>query len=130
MKVGFTGSREGMSQHQKEQFVLKMFDLKPTEFHHGDCEGADAEAHDIVREFFPTIKITIHPPIVSYRRAYKKGDETKPPEEYIVRDKNIVDSTQCLIGAPLTDDEIYRSGTWTTIRYGKKTNKPVYILKR
>jgi hypothetical protein len=52
MKIGFTGTRKGMSQHQKEQFVLKMFELDPSEFRHGDCEGADAEAHDIIREFF------------------------------------------------------------------------------
>ena len=39
MKVGFTGTRLGMSQNQKEQFVLKLSELDVHEFHHGDCVG-------------------------------------------------------------------------------------------
>lgn len=119
-----------MSQHQKEQFVLKMYELNPTEFHHGDCEGADAEAHDIVREFFPDVKIIVYPPISKYRQAFRQGDFHHPPESYITRDYKIVDATEYLIGGPLGDTEILRSGTWTTIRYGRKTNKPITVLKR
>jgi len=130
MKIGFTGTREGMSQHQKEQFVVLMLDLKPTEFHHGDCEGADAEAHDIVRMFFPHVKIVVYPPKSSYRQAFKSGDEHKEPEAYLSRDKKIVDSTDFLIGAPKQDNEIIRSGTWTTIRHARKTGKPNHVLKR
>ena len=130
MKIGFTGTREGMSQHQKEQFVLKMQDLNPAEFHHGDCEGADAEAHDLVREFFPNVKIIIYPPISVKRRAFKQGDEYKDPESYISRDYKIVDAVEFMFGAPKTNQEVLRSGTWTTIRYTKKTNKPITVLER
>jgi len=130
MKVGVTGTREGMSQHQKEQFVVKFFELNVTEFHHGDCLGADAEAHDIVREFFPAVRIIVHPPRSSYMRAYRQGDETRPPADYIPRDKNIVNETEYLIAAPLTDAEVIRSGTWTTIRHARKTKKPNTILER
>lgn len=131
MKIGFTGTREGMSQHQKEQFVLKMFELEPTEFHHGDCEGADAEAHDMVREFFPHVWIVVYPPKSDYRRAFKKGDEMKPPESYLNRDMNIVMATEQLIGAPRTNNEVVRSGTWTTIRYGRdKHLQPPIVLER
>ena len=130
MKIGFTGTREGMTQHQKEQFVLKMFQLLPTEFHHGDCEGADAEAHDIIREFLPKVKIVVYPPLSFRRRAMKQGDVTLAPEGYIKRDYRIVDSTDYMIGAPKTDMEQIRSGSWTTIRYARKTNKPLTILER
>jgi hypothetical protein len=130
MRIGFTGTREGMTDHQKEQFVLKMQDLSPTEFHHGDCEGADAEAHDLVREFFPEVKIVVWPPKSAYRRAFKVGDETKEPESYLIRDKKIVDTVEYLFGAPKQNNEIIRSGTWTTIRYGRKTGKPVTVLER
>jgi hypothetical protein len=130
MKIGFTGTREGMSQHQKEQFVLKMFELSPTEFHHGDCEGADAEAHDIVREFLPDVKIVVYPPLSFRRRAMKQGDVTMEPESYVKRDYRIVDSTDILIGAPKTDTEQIRSGSWTTIRYARKIGRPNYVIKR
>jgi hypothetical protein len=130
VRIGFTGTQEGMSQHQKEQFVLKMLELQPTEFHHGDCIGADAEAHDIVREFFPNVKIVVYPPISTKKRAFKQGDEFKEPESYITRDYKIVDAVEHLIGTPKTNVEVIRSGTWTTIRYARKTNKPHTILER
>ena len=130
MRLGFTGTQEGMSQHQKEQFVLKMLELSPTEFHHGDCIGADAEAHDIVREFFPNVKIVIHPPIADSKRAYKRGDEYKLPETYLKRDHIMVDATEYLVGTPKQNAEILRSGTWATIRYARKTSKPHTVLER
>ena len=130
MKVGFTGTQIGMSQHQKEQFVLKLYELNPKEFHHGDCIGADAEAHDIVREFFPDTKIVGHLPQSNNKRAFKKCDEYRDPLPYLVRDRNIVDETDFLIGTPKHDEEILRSGTWTTIRYSRKIDKPRRILER
>lgn len=130
MKVGFTGTRNGMSQSQKEQFVLLLNDLKPSEFHHGDCTGADAEAHDIVREFFPACKIVVHPPKSTYLQAFKQGDQILEPLNYLVRDKKIVDMTHYLVGAPLTDVEQKGSGTWYTIRYATKTFKEKTVLKR
>jgi len=130
MKIGFTGSREGMSQNQKEQFVLKMFELSPLEFHHGDCDGADAQAHDIIREFFPHVRIIVHPPQSFQHRAMKAGDVMMPPDGYLARDYRIVDSTDYLVGAPKTDLEERRSGSWTTIRYARKKNKPHTVLER
>ena len=129
MKIGFTGTRAGMSQNQKEQFVLKLFELGITEFHHGDCQGADADAHDIVREFFPDVKIIIHPPDKTKTQAFKRGDFSPPKKPYIVRDKDIVNDTEHLIGSPL-GEEVIRSGTWTTIRHARKTGKPHTILER
>lgn len=130
MKIGFTGTQLGMSQQQKEQFVLKCEELGITEFHHGDCIGADAEAHDIVREFFPNVWIVGHLPKYKNKQAFRKCDEYRDPLDYLVRDKNIVSETEFLIGAPKTDDEELRSGTWTTIRYSRKANKPREVLKR
>ena len=131
MKIGFTGTREGMSQWQKELLVLALFELKPTEFHHGDCAGADSEAHDIVREFFPEVRIVVHPPKSDYLRAYKTGDHTMPQDDYIPRDERIVDMTDYLIGAPrVTDYEEKRSGSWYTVRYARRRHKPHRVLSR
>lgn len=131
MKIGFTGSREGMSLYQQEQFVLKLFELGITEFHHGDCEGADAQAHDLVREFFPEARIVVHPPKSNYLRAFKQGDHIMAPDDYTSRDQRIVDSTDYLIGAPkITVTEEARSGSWYTIRYARRTHKPNTVLDR
>jgi hypothetical protein len=130
MKIGFTGSREGMSNKQKEQFVLLLQDMGMTEFHHGDCEGADAEAHDIVREFFPDVRIVVHPPLKGSKRAYKNGDETREPDDYLPRDERIVNETMFLFGAPKSNIELKRSGTWYTIRYARRKDKKHIVLER
>jgi hypothetical protein len=130
MRIGFTGSRYGMSQHQKEQLVIKLFELDFDEFHHGDCIGADSDAHDIIREFFPLVKIHIHPPIEITHRAYKIGDHMYEQYTYLARDKNIVDFTDIMFGAPYTDNEILRSGTWSTIRYARKKHRELIVLER
>ena len=130
MKIGFTGTQDGMSQHQKEQFVLIMQELLPIEFHHGDCIGADAEAHDIVREFFPDVKITIHPPLNKNKRAFRVGDVQKDLLSYLDRNKMIVDETNLLIATPKGNKEVLRSGTWSTVRYARKKEKFLIILER
>lgn len=130
MKIGFTGTQIGMSDRQKEQFVLDLLELNPIEFHHGDCVGADAEAHDIVREFFPTCIIVGHPPINSSKRAYKKCDIYRNTKEYIDRNHDIVDETDAIFATPKSDIEELRSGTWATVRYSKKCGKNPIILPR
>ena len=130
MKIGFTGTREGMSQQQKEEFALLINQLGATEFHHGDCAGADEDAHSIVREIFPGVRIIVHPPSSSYLQAYCRGDEHRAPATYLVRDRAIVESTEYLIGAPLSDTPAPKSGTWYTIRYAQKLGRPHTILAR
>lgn len=130
MNLGFTGTREGMSNSQREAFALLILEHLPGTFHHGDCLGADAEAHDIVCEFSPNTIIHIHPPESDYMRAYKTGDILYPKYDYLIRDRNIVDYSDMLVGAPLTDIEQTKSGTWYTIRYSHSIGKPTSILKR
>ncbi len=130
MKVGFTGTRDGMSQHQKEQLVLLLASLGMTEFHHGDCVGADAQAHDIVREWFPDVVIHVRPPIIEFMRAFKTGDVMHAADDYISRDRAIVDSTDVLVGTPKDNNSVSRSGTWTTIRYAQKHGKVHYVIQR
>jgi len=130
MKIGFTGTRHGMNMAQKEALVLYLSSVKFIEFHHGDCIGADEEAHDIVREFFPDVKIVIHPPVKNDLRALKEADEIKGEFNYLERDRNIVESTELLIGAPSSNTEERRSGTWYTIRHARKLRKDYLILER
>lgn len=129
MIVGFTGTSDGMTLLQKTYLVSALANLGPEEFHHGDCVGADAEAHDIVRKEWPRCKIVIHPPENDYKRAFKAGDEILEPRPYLVRNKAIVARCEELVAAPKTLAEELRSGTWATIRTARRCGKLVHLLR-
>jgi hypothetical protein len=132
MKIGFTGTRQGMSKHQKE--ALKVILIKNrmphivNEFHHGDCVGSDVEAHEIA--FDIGFWIVVHPPDNAAARAFQIGHCEKKPRPYLVRDHDIVDDCDILVAAPAHNKEVLRSGTWATIRYARKEGKPVFLLER
>lgn len=131
--VGFTGTRQGMSDYQKRALRKAMeaasLDGIENVLHHGDCLGADAEAHDIAVDL--GWDIVIHPPVAEYMRAYKgDGAILLPPQEYLERDRAIVDASRFIFAAPKSNKEERRSGTWFTIRYARKTSKRVILLSR
>jgi hypothetical protein len=128
MRLGFTGARKGMSDQQKEALRQLLIEFQPTEFHHGDCIGADSQAHAIVRAH-SRAKIIIHPPNKDRYRAFCEGDRSKPPKEYLQRNRDIVDECDMLLAAPETEREELRSGTWSTVRYARGNNVSVAILK-
>ena len=130
MKIGFTGTQKGMSQRQISGLTRLILSLKMIEFHHGDCAGADSEAHDVVRNMSKDTEIVIHPPSNPSKRAFKKGDVTRYELPYLERNTQIVQETRLLIAAPSSLQEELRSGTWATIRYARKTGQPVLILDR
>lgn len=134
--VGFTGTRNGMSDRQKEH-LRKFLENFASEFHHGDCVGADEEAHLIALEV-KIPKIVIHPPaqrVLAAGCTFKYGHAESQvvllsPAPYIVRNHNIVEATQGLVAAPQTMQEQVRSGTWATVRHARKMHKFVHILPR
>lgn len=99
---------------------------RPTEFHHGDCIGADAQAHQIATAL--RVWRVVHPPEDANKRALCFGDRYMPAKPYLVRNREIVDVSDLLIAAIKEDAEELRSGTWSTIRYARKTRKPVLII--
>jgi hypothetical protein len=122
MKIGFTGTQHGMSKFQKK-LLRRLLDNDLDEFHHGDCVGADAEAHNIADTERCACAIVIHPPSDSRKRAFKKvhdQDQMIKPKPYIQRNKDIVNAVDLLIAAPRSNKEELRSGTWSTVRYAKK----------
>jgi hypothetical protein len=132
VKIGFTGTQAGMTSLQKERFTSSLLELLGSnefaEFHHGDCIGADLNAHYIVRQHYTDTKIIIHPPIIPDKRALCEGDEYREEKEYLVRNHDIVDDTGFLIACPKGFKEERYSGTWATIRYARKLNKPIAII--
>lgn len=129
MRVGFTGTRKGMTEKQKDSFKRLAKQLRVLSFHHGDCIGADAEAHDIITATHPPLcRIYIYPSVFNYLRAYRKGHYIYDPAEPLKRNRQIVDNTDCLIATPHGFEEEQRSGTWATIRYARRCGKKIAII--
>lgn len=135
IRVGFTGTREGMTPQQKDALRGLLADTilvhGYVEFHHGDCVGADADAHDIVAAF-PCRSIIVHPPTDPTHRAWKKGDVELPPKTHFARNRDIVDALRepvdMLVGCPRLNHEEPKGGTWYTIRYGRKQQKRLLTI--
>ncbi len=129
--IGFTGTREGMSIAQAGQLKKLLTLHAPTEVHHGDCVGADAQFHMLCRELFGNaVEIHIWPPEDPTYRAFMDGDVMHEPLPYLQRDWMIVDHTQLLLATPKQNVEVMRSGTWTTIRYAKAKRRERVIITR
>lgn len=136
MKVGFTGTQEGMTKQQRNSLLWLLDDVleKPyTEAHHGDCIGADAEFHEIMCDL-TNAKIHIHPPSNKSKRAFKRlfrneGDVMHPEKPYLQRNHDIVDAVDVMIATPKEKNEQMRSGTWETIRYSWETHKRIFIIE-
>lgn len=125
MKAGFTGTREGMTGPQREAFFgwLEQQNYL-TEFHHGCCVGADAQAVADV-SLRADVCIVAHPgdlgamtdadSLAASRVAHK-------PKANLDRNRDIVDACDVLIAAPKGPEEL-RSGTWSTVRYARRRAK-------
>lgn len=125
--VGFTGSRRGMTPKQRMVFTKTIKHLAPTLFVHGDCLGADEQAHEIVRAETGA-RIRIRPTHFSRLRAHCEGDEVLPTRPPLDRNQDIVDDCEVLVATPASVQEVSRSGTWATIRRGWKAEKRVIIV--
>lgn len=127
--VGFSGTRAGVSPEQAETLLSLLLDFAVGEFHHGDCRGADAEAHALAGSI-DGIYLVSHPPTNDRLRAFCPADEVLPCRPYRERNADIVRAVTVLIAAPRADDEERFGGTWGTIRIARAHRKPVIRLLR
>jgi hypothetical protein len=124
-KVGFTGSRHGCDVQALEATLIKLSSAANiTEFHHGDCVGADADAHKVVQKVLPKTKIVIHPPLVDVLRAFCEGGTVLDRKSYLERNRDIVDAVDFIIAAPKKDSK----GTLYTMNYAKRKKVPVLLV--
>ena len=134
MKIGVTGTRSGMNEHQKAELMhfmkltVSAFALnnESVEVHHGDCVGVDVEFAELAKELgFKTI---CHPPEKNELRAFHKSDEIREPKSYFARNRNIVDECDLLIVIPYQDSHQKSGGTWYTYDYAVKKQKPTHVI--
>lgn len=124
-KIGFTGTQRGMTTAQ----MVALHDYlceRIGEFHHGDCVGADAQAHKIAGAI--GYDIIGHPPSNPIKRAWCECVELKPEKPYLDRNKDIVLQTTMLIAVPSEMQEQLRSGTWSTVRYARRLDKAITVI--
>jgi hypothetical protein len=125
MKVGFTGSRHGMSLIQQDVLMVQLHQLGVTELHHGDCRGSDEQA-DSIAKLLGIMRVA-HPPTGSGLRAYCTAEVILAVAPFLQRNHDIVQDTQLLIAAP-DRGEFLRSGTWATVRYARRLSLPIMII--
>lgn len=129
LHVGFIGTQSGLTPHQLSSVREVLADFRDkggTYFHHGDCVGADVQAAEIARQL--GYQIVQHPPTKRFRRAFTEAEQVRPPREFLVRNRDIVNECDIVIAAPKENREQVRSGTWATYRYARRTGKDIQIL--
>jgi len=126
IRMGFTGTRDGMTSPQRVTVTKLIQFFKPDEFHHGDCTGSDEQAHVIAR-LYESIWIVAWPPVIGRYRANCKADVIKKPMSYLARDREI-SKLDMLVATPRFAHAEPRSGTWITIGYAREEETPIFIV--
>lgn len=127
--LGVTGTQRGLTPIQLESchsLLTKFREQGTVWMHNGDCIGADYQLAVLWRELGGLIRG--HPPMKTYKRAWLEFDAERPPEEYLKRNKSIVLDSGFMLATPGEYSEQLRSGTWSTIRFARKKNRPLWIV--
>jgi hypothetical protein len=137
MILGFTGTQRGMTPPQRETLAWLFEHLRLHELHHGDCIGADAQAHGLAFALKKrwSVRIVGHPPTSGTKRAYCPDlDFEHEPADYLIRNLAIVQAgVDGLVACPKDFHEprsLRGQGTWTTIGYARRKvkNRPRWII--
>lgn len=133
LDIGFTGTSSGMANMQlmKVHQLLGEFKEKGAAVaHHGCCEGADDQFNFMADAM--SYHVIGHPGVTKTGNVWKRGggqcDEYRDPKFFLDRNKDIVVESDIMIATPKEVDEQMRSGTWATIRYARKDEKPLFIV--
>lgn len=147
VRVGFTGTRQGMTTSQwqtVEDLMTELFKGKQgtfahnglVEWHDGDCVGADDQAHGVAeklqaeaRRWGETIDLYGHPCNLNNYRAWNDFDFTAEVKAPLVRNRDIVNESDVMIAAPKEYENVDRgSGTWATIRYAWRRGVKTWLV--
>lgn len=138
MIIGFTGTRIGMTHSQYTEVSRQFLEFQPDILLNGGAVGADEQVicwlvsnRTLMK---PKMKVEVYPasdPRERYWDRYlNQGliETIWPVLKPLERNRVIAERCDRLIAAPDSYHEELRSGTWATIRYAKKAEKPVTIV--
>lgn len=131
--VGFTGTRKGCTPPQMEalaRILAEWLSEADSEFHHGCCIGADAQAVAIVRKYVNMAHVVAHPgdwPPLQSQESIASSNEVLRCRPNLTRNQDIVNACDPIIACP-EGPEKKRSGTWFTIRCARNAGKRIVIV--
>ncbi len=135
MRIGFTGTRKGMTPLQRSSLAAHLKHLQNDSLafavHTGCCLGADEQFVELCAEVFRCcVRIVGHPgdwgPLVS-QAACARSNVLLPCKPHLERNRDIVAESECLIAAPEAAETL-RSGTWSTVRHARRLRMPITIV--
>ena len=124
--ISFTGTRNGMTNKQKESLLTLLQSIEGDTFVHGGCVGADEQAHQMASDL--GCKTHVWPSNLDGLVAELECSVREDPMDPLERNKEIVEMGDVLLACPNSRRAVLRSGTWSTIRYAKKVGVPVLIV--
>ncbi len=126
MKIGFTGTRLGLTNRQLSTLAFYMSKAGISEGHHGLCVGADEAFHGFASQL--GWRIVGHPGTDLKWRANLDGFSTCwTPRPNLARNADILSETEWLFACPEGPERL-RSGTWSTVRKARKLGRPITII--
>lgn len=127
--IGYTGTRQALTSFQVtmvESLLRYHYAIGYTEFHHGDCVGADEFAAVVAYDL--GFRVVSHPPVYEHLRAFAKAHEIQAPLPYLERNTAIVQESQVALAVPNSELPKTGSGTWSTIRKFSQSRIPCWVI--
>lgn len=124
-----------MTPHQRFTVIRLLHELVPTELHHGDCVGADADFADLCCEVVPKPLVVAHPGESArggenkLRAFSTRNNEVRPVQTHFARNRTIVAECDVLIACPATAHDPGQGGTWYTISHAQKMRRKGWIVR-
>lgn len=130
MKLGFTGTRKGMTDDQLDTLYAWLMFCKDEveEVHFGLCRGSDAQFYHMLLAVKPDAYIVGHPCDLIDQQVILPCDELRPVEASIRRNHDIVDEVDTMLATPETFKNVLRSGTYSCLRYAAAVNRDLNIV--
>lgn len=132
IKIGFTGPRDGMFSPQ-DAAVVHLIEtwtriLPPALLSglHGDCVGGDARFDAILERF--GVNTFCRPCTWEKFRARTRAEVIAEPVAPMVRNRAIVADVAVMIACPPTERKVPHSGTWATIGFTRRVEKPLALV--
>lgn len=130
--LGFSGTSQGMKKKQAVAVFGLFYEFGLHELHHGDCVGADEEAHNLARSMNGHVNVVGHPPANPRKRAFCSVDVLLEPKPYLDRNTDIAGAGRDgLVAAPHNFVEVIRgegAGTWSTVRRARKFGRRIWLV--